>query len=346
MKPKERVLNALNFEKSDRIPIDLHNFLVCAKLTGKPFGEVFHSSSLIAQSQLDAHKIFDHDMLLIEAGVATLAESCGAELEYPADTSPWVKTHPFAELNHREIKAALRNMEVPDPAASLPLKIMVEAVKIILDEKGDELFIMGRADQGPFSLAGELRGINEFLLDLAVGAEYIEDLLRFTSEVYFSYADAMMRAGSHGTSMGESLAGPDVISPEFYKKYAMKYEKEVISKLKAKGYIISNHICGNVDAILDDLIGTGANIIEIDGKTNLKSACQKAKGKTCIMGSVNPNVFAHGTVQDVRDKTIETIEAMKGNYGFILGPGCALGGDVALENIKAFVETGKESGKY
>jgi uroporphyrinogen-III decarboxylase len=37
---------------------------------------------------------------------------------------------------------------------------------------------------------------------------------------------------------------------------------------------------------------------------------------------------------------------MAGNYRFILSPGCSLPGDTPVENIMAFVETGKAFGAY
>ena len=91
MNSKERVEAAIRLERPDRLPVDLHNFLVCAELMGKPYGDVFNSAELIAQSHLKGIAIFGHDMVLVEAGVATLAQSCGCELEYPKDAAPWIK---------------------------------------------------------------------------------------------------------------------------------------------------------------------------------------------------------------------------------------------------------------
>ena len=346
MTSKERVFRAIRGEKTDLVPVDLHNFMVCARLTGRSFGDVFHDPALIAESQLKGAEIFGHDMLLVEAGVATLAESCGCQLEYPADTSPWVTRAVFADIPPAEVKNALAKAELPDPLKCGPLKILIDAVKILIEKKGDELFILGRADQGPFSLAAELRGINDFLLDLAMEADYIPDLLDFTSRAYYNYAKALIDAGAHGTSMGESVAGPDVVSPQFYKKYAWKYEKRVIEQLHEHDAIVSNHICGNADAIIDDMVETQADILEIDQKTNLEKACASAAGRCCILGVVNPATFRHGTAEQLIDETRKVAEIAKKNPRFILGPGCALSGDTSVEQIKLFVQTARKFGGH
>ena len=346
MKPKERVLCALNFQKPDRVPIDLHNFLVCAELMGLPYDEVFSDPALIAESQIKGVEIFGHDMVLVEAGVATLAQSCGCEIEHSHFTAPWVKKPLFSENSSKEISNIVRNTEPPDPSKTNALKTIIDAVKILVDKKGDGLFIMGMADQGPFSLACQLRGIDKFLMDLALEEDYIPELLEFTSIAYFEFANALLEAGAHATSMGESIAGPDVVSPDYYRKYAYKYEKRVIEKLNRKGYIVSNHICGKVDEIITDMVATGADILEIDHKTNLAMAIKKSANKTCLLGPVNPVTFRNANLKQIRDETEQVIKTIKGNYGFIIGPGCALAGDTRIENIKTFVETVKELGKY
>jgi len=203
---------------------------------------------------------------------------------------------------------------------------------------------MGRADQGPFSLAAQLRGTDAFLIDIAMGEDYIDELLTFATEVYYNYARALLKTGSHATSMGESLAGPDVVSPEYYRNYGMKYEKEVINRLQKEGYIVSNHICGNVDTILDDMINTDARILEIDEKTDFKLASRKANGKTCLLGPVSPAILRTGIPNEIRKETIKAIEIIKNNPACILGPGCALGGDTPVENIKIFITTAREFG--
>lgn len=80
---------------------------------------------------------------------------------------------------------------------------MVEAI-------GTEAFIIGRADQGPFSLASMLVGTGEFLVALALPGyeEKLARLLAFAEEVVYRYAVAQMEQGAHLTSIGESIAGP------------------------------------------------------------------------------------------------------------------------------------------
>lgn len=346
MNARQRVVSALRLQRPDRIPVAVHDFLVCARLLNRSFADVFRSGELIAASQRLGAQLFEPDMLLVETGVACLAESCGCAVEYPADKAPWVTTPIFKGRSPADIARALPDLALPDPAENAPMAVMVEAVHILAQDNPRELFIMGRADQGPFSLACELRGMDEFLFDLATGEAYIPDLLQYTSAVYRTYAQALLDAGADGTSMGESVAGPDVVSPTMFRKYAFEHERTVIAALNGRGHPVALHICGCADAILDDMIATGAGILEIDEKTDLGAALRKADGKTCLLGTLSPRIIQEASHDVICDRTSDMIAEIKGCYGFIVSSGCALPAETPLENIQCFVEAAKRCGVY
>jgi len=147
------------------------------------------------------------------------------------------------------------------------------------------------------------------------------------------------------TSMGESLAGPSVVSPSIYRKYAYPFESKIVEELKKRNIIISTHICGNVDAIIRDFISTDAQIIEIDEKTNFEKAKNLSNGRCCILGQVSPRILSTGTISEVERETIKTMNIGKKGYGFILGAGCAIPGNTPVNNIKKMVEIGRKLGR-
>ena len=109
------------------------------------------------------------------------------------------------------------------------------------------------------------------------------------------YAFALIESGARSTSIGEPVAGPDVMSPRHYRKYAQPQEKRMVDDLKAKGIILHNHICGNTIPIINDFIATGAQVLEIDHKTDMRKAKDAGRGKTCFLGTIDTAVLATGT---------------------------------------------------
>jgi uroporphyrinogen decarboxylase len=342
MDKRENVIRCLNLEKCENVPIALHNFMVCAELMKKPYNDIFSDGKLLAESQIKAYEIFDHDILMIEVGVSTLAEACGCIVEYPVKESPWVKKPVLEKISDVDF------LSPPDFSKSIQVTAMFEAIKILKKELGSEVIIMGRGDQGPFDLAGELLGINNFLLEIVNkdNQEYISKLLNYTSKVFLKYALELTKLDIDITSMGESLASPDVVSPDVYRKYAFPYERDIIRIVKKNKIYFSNHICGNVDLIIDDFINTEADIIEIDEKTNFQLAKNKSNGKCCILGQISPKILKLGSFENIENETIKTMDIGKKGYGFILGAGCAISGNTPIVNIKKMMKIGRDLGKY
>jgi MtaA/CmuA family methyltransferase len=296
----------------------------------------------MAEGHIRAWREFGHDVILVENGTAALAEACGCEVEYLTASAPVVHGPAIKSLDD------LDKLEVPDPYKTHPLKENLKATRIIVQEIGDKAFIMGRADQGPFSLASLLLGMEDFLLQLVDPdeAKKINRLLEFSLEVTIRYAIAQMEQGAHMTSIGESLSGPDVCSPKVYKEYEWGYAKEMVERLKAKDILLAYHICGDTTDIVPDMVETGAAVLELDYKADLPKIKEASRGKATILGPIDPSIMALGTPKLVAEKCKEAIEVLAPGGGFILGPGCALPPKTPPENVHAMIEAAKKYGVY
>jgi uroporphyrinogen decarboxylase len=338
----ERVQAAISLRTPDRVPVDLHNFQPAAYATGLPMGKVFQDGELLAQSMLDAWREYGHDMILLENGTACNAQACGVEVAYREDAAP-TAIHPIIHSLED-----ISSLEVPDPYTTFPMNEMLKAIKILSKEIGDRAWICGRADQGPMGLAAQLRGISQFMLDIALGKddEFIHALLDFSRRVTTRFAYALIECGSHSTSIGDSIAGPDLLSPTHYKKFAWEQEKKLLREMRKNGIIMHLHICGNVSKIMEAFVNTGATILEVDHKTNSQEIKDSAVNKTCLLGNIDTGLMANGTPEEVENACRKLIKVWKPGSGFILGPGCALGATTPSENIHALVESAKIFGQY
>jgi MtaA/CmuA family methyltransferase len=338
----ERVDATIHFRKPDRVPVDLHNFQPAAYATGLPLAEVFKDGELLADAMLNAWREFGHDMILLENGTACNAQACGCEVVYRDDDAPAVEKPLLKDLKE------VLDLEVPDPYTTFPMNEILKATRILSKEIGDKVWICARADQGPMDLSSQLRGTSELMMDIGFGRDpdMVHALLDYSRRVATRYAYALIEAGGHSTSIGEPVSGPDLISPKHYLEYPWKHQKRMADELKSHGIILHNHICGNTEKIIDDFIATGSEVLEIDHKTDMRMAKDHARHKTTLLGNIDTNIFAYGTPQEVEDASREAIEIMAPDYGFILGPGCALGTQTAPDNIHAVVEASKKFGVY
>ena len=336
----ERTLRTIQFKSIDRVPVDLHNFMVTPRFMDVvDFADFYRDGEAMAEGQIKAWKRYGHDVLLVENGTAALAEACGVTVEYQEDSAP-VASYP-AINNLDEVD----KLKVPDPYKDPLLSELLKATRIVVEEIGDKAFVIGRADQGPFSLACEIRGMSDFLLDLAMGEQLdkIHKLLEFCLKVSELYALAQMEQGAHATSIGDSPSGPDMISPQYYREFAYPYVERLAKNLKEKDIILAYHICGDATPIISDMVNTGASIIEIDQKSDQLTIKEATNGKATLLGPVDPSeVMANGTPELVMEKCQEALTNLSPGGGFILGPGCALPPTTPDENIDAMIEAAKK----
>ncbi|HYA44391.1 MAG TPA: uroporphyrinogen decarboxylase family protein [Acidimicrobiales bacterium] len=337
-----RVAAAIAGRQPDRVPVDLHNFQPAAKASGLPMSEVFRDGDLLAEAMLVAWREFGHDMILLENGTACNAEACGVEVHYRDDTAP-VTGAPFLKS-----LAEAANLEVPDPYTTFPMSEVLKATRILAREVGDKAWICARADQGPMDLAAQLRGISEFMMDLASGEadELVHALLDYARRVATRYAYALIECGGRSTSIGEPMAGPAMISPRHYRRYPWAHERRMVEELKEHDIILHLHICGDTGRITDDFVGTGAQVLEVDHKTDITRLKEMARGITCLLGNIDTNLLALGAVDDIDAACHDLLDICKPGGGFILGPGCAMAPSTPPENIHALVESAKKWGRY
>jgi uroporphyrinogen decarboxylase len=341
MNAVERVRTAIALRPPDRVPVDLHNFQPAAWATGLPLSQVFRDGALLAEAMLEAWREFGHDMILLENGTACNAQACGVQVVYRDDAAPAAHEPLIKTL------AEAANLAVPDPYTTFPMCEILKATRILSKEIGDKVWICARADQGPMDLAAQLRGISELMMDIAMNEqpELIHALLDYARRVATRYAYALIECGGHSTSIGEPVAGPAMLSPKHYQKFPWVHEKSMADELKAHGIVLHNHICGNTLPIIDQFIATGAPVLEIDHKTDLRTARDHARGKTTLLGNIDTNLLATGTPAAVDEACREALEVMGAGGGFILGPGCALGTETPADNLHALVEAAKKYGR-
>src|SRR3990172_2893978 len=197
----ERCQTVLDGGVPDRVPVGLLNFMPAAARAGMTLRDYCTDGRAMAEAHIAAWERYGHDLVDLENGVAALASAVGCTVEFEEDTSPpWV-TAPA--LERIEDVDQLRPI---DPNVDGMLPEIVLATRLISARLGDEAFLLAEADQGPFSLATQIVGIEEFLTALMEPAkhEFVRRLLEYTTEQVIIYGRALIDAGAHLTGMGDS----------------------------------------------------------------------------------------------------------------------------------------------
>lgn len=338
----ERVRAVLTGKTPDYIPVVPQGFLFSAKTAGYEIGEINRNPAKMAESHRICQERYQYDGCVVDVDDATLAEACGAKVVFRERDVASVDEHVPVLKNLSEIDY----LNLPDPEKDGRICEWLETVERLSDSIGDHVFIMGRADQGPFSLLCLLRGTQEFMMDLLTEEEeVIQHALEWTTEAHIRFAKAQIQAGAHATSMGDAYASPNLISSAMYRTFAFPYEKKAAETMRAAGMPYSVHICGDTRAIISDMGKTGAKILEIDWQTDMGDARAAVPDDVVLMGNINPSdPMCIGTPQEVQTQVEHIIKRTKG-AGIILSSGCALGANTRPENMAELIDAARKYGK-
>ena len=334
----ERVQAVLAGKMPDRLPVIPQGFMFSMRTAGYDIGQVNRSPAKMAEAHRISQEKYGYDGCVVDVDDATLAEACGAKVIFREnDVATVDEHHPVLE----DLRA-IDDLKMPDPLKDGRICEWLETVQRLKESVGDHVFIMGRADQGPFSLLSLLRGTQDFMMDLLdEEPEVIHHALEWATEAHARFARAQLMAGANATSMGDAYASADLISPNMYREFANPYEKQVVQKISDLGLPYSIHICGDASSIVADMGSTGAQILEIDWKTDMGLARNAVPDNVVLMGNIDPSdPMCIGTPEKVKAQIKEMIEKTKGR-GIIISSGCALGANTRPENMAAMVESAK-----
>lgn len=336
----QRIDAALKGLQTDKTPIMLHNFMMAAREYGVTMEQYRNSPRVIADAFKASIEKYQYDGILIDIDTATLAGAVGVHVDYPVDDP--ARTH-IGNLENLEDVVGLKRANVENYRQ---IQIWLEAVRLLKDYYKNEIYIRGNCDQAPFSLASMMRGAQNWMLDLMMCEdEQLELLLEYCTDASCQFIRLMAQTGCDMVSSGDSPAGPEMISPEMYLKYAMPYEKKLVETAHRAGVPYALHICGNTDVILEHMLLTGADAFELDYKTDVTKAFDIFHQTATFIGNIDPSgVLALGTVDEVEKKTLELLEAYNNSNRFILNAGCAIPPNTPSENLKMMIETARNFG--
>ncbi len=335
----ERITAALQGRWPDTTPVMLHNFRMAAREAGVSM-TVFRSDPReLARSFIEAVERYGYDGIIIDVDTVTLAGAAGVPVDFPVDQPARVKGSLVATLE------AVRDL-LPVAVSEYPgVQVWLEAARLLKRHFNEEIFLRGNCDQCPFSLASLLRGMDNWMRDLLEPdlEELIHVLLLHCTDITRQFVREMASTGVHMISNGDSVASPDLISPVLFRRFALPYERRIVEAAHALTLPYILHICGNTNLILDDMVTSGADGLEIDSGTNSLMAHEKLRHRTVFVGNLDPTgVLARGTPSLVEEKTRDLLHVFSDTPRFILNAGCAISPETPPQNIRTMIRVARE----
>ena len=330
MKSVERVMKTIAGHPADRVPVVPLMIHHAIKLAGYRLGQCAQDPRLLVDAHIRAWQAYGTDGFHVSCDNWVLPSALGCPIQFFDDQPPTAREAPLASAKD------LNRLTRPKTGKEGRLGFKVEATRLAAEAVGDRCFLMTCFDQGPFSLATALRGIETLMLDCYDDPQFVFDLLEICTDAVIKFARACGQAGCHALTFGESTSG--LLNRDLYERFALPYEKRVIAALSDLGIPVFLHICGNTEHIIDLMGTTGAAGLEVDYQHDMAFYREKVGNQITLKGNIEPSgVLYQGTPDDVRAACRKAIEQSRAAGRFILSSGCEVPRDTPAANLRALI---------
>lgn len=330
MTSRERVIKTLCGKKPDRIP----NFNIImgfsAAYSNRTYREYASNYKILCDCDIRCAEDFHLDILSSISDPMREAESFGAKVVLPENDVPYSPTPLITDLNQ------IKQLKASSPENSPRTLDRIKAIDYF-KQNGKNYYIGGWVE-GAFAECCDLRGINDFMADIAIEEpQIIHEFLQKTCEQAIRFALLQVEAGADIIGIGDAAAS--LISPDMYRIFVFPYQKKIIESIHKAGAKTKLHICGNTSAILPQMIETGTDIIDLDWMVDLSIAKDLLKNKATILcGNYDPvSILLQSTPNDIARAVNYCADTVKDRY--ISSAGCEVPWKTPKENLQAVAET-------
>jgi uroporphyrinogen decarboxylase len=232
-------------------------------------------------------------------------------------------------------------LEMPDLQTHERIISAIEAATAINELNDDSRFTYATLAM-PFTLAAELRGTQNLMMDLYVNREHVFNLLTYCTNVTIEFSRLLQEAGITAYLFCDPVASGDLISAEIFEEFSLPFINDVFNHFSGSDEKTALHICGNIEDRLDLFRGMECDAISIDSHVDLAFARRMLSDRFTIIGNVSALETLYMSSPDkVRVEARKCIEEM-GGKGLVLASGCDITVGTPVQNLRTLTLTPKE----
>ena len=376
MTSRQRVLTALAHEEPDRVPLalgggpygivdDLYLRLVAFLGLGQPVAP-FRSGHSISYMDDRLLAALGTDLRYCWPGMlpnSPVIPGPQSDSFYDSYGQVWKRALPYFYAG----EGILENTSSPDdidrlvhwPDLSDPAWMEGVAERARLLHEQGEFFVVMRmvASHGPFQTACDLRGTENFLVDMALNPEFARTLLEKVTSVIEGLLDLAMRAGGHYFDMielpGDDYAGNTrtLLSPHMFRTFLKPSLARLVKTIKEHNpdIYIMLHSDGAITDLLPDILELGVDVIhplEPLPATDLPAIKERFGKRVAFLGGIDISHAMPGSREQVIAEAAQRIAQLGPGGGYILAPSNHLQADVPAENVIALFRHARQFGEY
>jgi hypothetical protein len=376
MTSKERMAAAMRLERPDRTPVMCQMSIGHMLLqTGIPPVEFWLCRERFEEGLLALRRKYSFDGILVslhghrpewEKSIVgrsadgegeTVTWKDGRRTYFPPDDLPMPllsDMRPFPSISGFDPDSIPDRLEFIPVSQGLRFDIdpghPYDVLESVLARAGGEFSIHGEVTS-PFDYFLDLFGFAGAFLALAEVPEKAEDVLgRFAAGVARIARD-QASLGVDAIKVSSPYAGAGFISPEFYRRFVLPFEREIAGSVQPFGVPVYTHTCGAIGDRLEMMAQSRVSGLEcLDppplGNVELEDAVSRVGDRLFIKGNIDPvNTLLFGTADRIAGDLRRRLKAGRRARGYILSTACSIAPRTPAAHIEILVPFAEEEGR-
>lgn len=348
MTPKQRVLDAINHNQTDRVPLDLW---VTKEVMDKlcAYFQTHQADDVMKELRVDirlVEPVYIGPSLeeSLDGKIKDIWGVTRRRIKYSNGSYTEVDSYPLeGDITISDIQ----NYPWPDPDH------YNYSVIPNLCEKYDDYAILNVGDRlnrtSVLKAAMYLRGMQQLMIDMALNPSLVNALLEKISDYYLAQNERIFKAGEGLIDifmMGDDFGTQKglLISPEMFREFFAPKLKEFTAQARSYGLKVMLHSCGSIRELIPDIIQIGVDIlnpIQTSAEGMIPDELKRDFGdKICFHGGIDiQHTLPFGTTRDVESEVKERIRVLGKNGGYIMAPTHNIQTDTPIKNILTMYQT-------
>ena len=363
MNSNERVLAAIDHIEPDRVPVDLWALPPVTDNLRAHFG--VESESAPSSSQGEGRGGGDDEAVWRALGIdlrSVWPEYVGPPLPVFDDGS-WMDwwgirkrmLGPFEEVAEPPLADAETVADVEAHPWPNPDWFDYDGLRPTCEALNEYALVI--RDPGPnapcvLRLAMFLRGMEKFMMDLALNPELAQAIIERVERFYLEFDRRIFEAVGDLTDIyfiADDVGVQDglMISPRMFREFIAPSLRRFIVQAKEYGQRVMYHTCGAVRPLIPDFIEMGVDIlnpIQVSAKGMEPAGLKRDFGDAlCFHGALDiQTILSQGTPDEVRAEVTRLCRILGQGSGFILAPTNNVMPETPVENVLTLYEAVRE----
>lgn len=210
-----------------------------------------------------------------------------------------------------------------------------------------DVFCFGAIGFSLFERAWTLMGMENLLVAMVEEPELVCALLDKIVQFNQQVMDIMLEYPFDGFHFGDDWGQQRglLMGPVYWRKFLKPRMRQMYMRVKERGLWVSQHSCGDLREILDDLIEIGLDVYQTFQPEiyDLEYEKRTHGDRLTFWGGISTQTLLPSAApEEVHRETKHILQVMGGNGRYIAGPTHAVPGDVPPENILAMLKAFRE----